>query len=153
MKRIFNPSFAPTSVPSLHSRSRRRSDIYSLAITIYALGTRSYPLEHIGRDADACRATQEGERPQRPDSLGGLTKKETQCLWALMERMWCPIPRLRPTVSSARDEIMQSGLIRLKSPALIAASSTSVRSSTSTISFHRRNQILQVSTSSKLEVL
>src|ERR1700733_14001612 len=100
---IHQGGFQRFVAPEISSRTQERinekSDIYSLAMTIYALGTRSSPLGHIRDGADACRAAQEGERPQKPDSLGGLTKEETQCLWALMERMWCPNPELRPTVS------------------------------------------------------
>jgi len=89
--------------------ARIKSDVYSLAMTIYALGTMSLPFGHIDRDLAVYRAVQEGERPPPCDSLGGLAAEETVHLWSLIERMWKQDPDCRPTVPSARDEMMQIG--------------------------------------------
>ena len=105
---------APEISSGDEDRINEESDIYSLAMTIYALGTGSLPFAHIKRDPAACRAAQGGERPIKHDSLGGLSIEETARLWSLMENMWNPSPQSRPTVSSARDEIMQTSLICLE---------------------------------------
>jgi len=98
---------APEISSGLVARINEKSDLYSLAMTIYALGTLSLPFEHIDRDLAVYRAVQEGERPQPCNSLGGLAAEETTHLWSLIERVWNQDPVCRPTVSSARDEIIQ----------------------------------------------
>ena len=114
-------------------RINESSDIYSLAMTIYALGTRSVPLAHIRGDAAACRVAREGERPQKPVSLGGLTINEIELIWPLMEKMWSSIPHLRPTVSSARDEMRRTCVIPSELTTVpVAVSPTSVPVLTST---------------------
>jgi len=102
---------APEISSGAEDRINEKSDVYSLAMTIYALGTRSLPFERIDRDAAACRAAQKGERPQKCDSVGGLTIGETAPLWSVMERMWNPDPQRRPTVSIARDDIVRASQI------------------------------------------
>jgi serine/threonine protein kinase len=98
---------SPEIASGTEGRINEKSDVYSLAMTIYALGTRSFPFGHIDRDTTACRMAREGERPQKLSSLGGLTLEETERLWSLMEKMWNHNPQRRPTMSSARDEIMR----------------------------------------------
>lgn len=118
---------APEISSGLEARINEKSDVYSLAMTIYALGARSMPFGHIDRDIVACRAAREGERPQQCDSLGGLTTEETAHLWSLLERMWSHNPRCRPTVSSARDETMRTGQMCLSlATTSIATPSTNV---------------------------
>ena len=99
---------APEISSGLEARINEKSDVYSLAMTIYALGARSMPFGHIDQDIVVCRAAREGERPQQCDSLGRLTTEETAHLWSSMERMWSHDPRCRPMVSSARDETMRT---------------------------------------------
>ena len=119
---------APEISSGLEARINEKSDVYSLAMTIYALGTMSLPFGHIERDLAVYRAVQEGERPQPCDSLGGLAAEETAHLWSVMERMWKQDPDCRPTVSSARDEMMQTSQICLElTTTSIATSSTSVQ--------------------------
>jgi serine/threonine protein kinase len=64
-----------------------RSAIYSLAMTIYALGTKSLPFGDLNELAAAHEAAK-GKRPSKQDSLGGLNAEDTQLLWSLVERMW-----------------------------------------------------------------
>ena len=52
------------------TRIDESSDIYSLAMTIYALGTRSVPFVGLN-NGRARQAAVQGERPSKPDSLGG----------------------------------------------------------------------------------
>ena len=84
------------------TRINESSDIYSLAMTIYALGTRSMPFADL-TNGRARQAAVRGERPSKPDSLGGLTADDTKFLWSLMERMWNGRPELRPIIASVRD--------------------------------------------------
>jgi serine/threonine protein kinase len=131
---------APEITSGTEGRINEKSDIYSLAMTIYALGTGSFPFGHIDRDAAACRMAREGKRPQKPSSLGGLTMEEIERLWSLTEIMWHHNPQRRPTVSSVRDEIMRSGLVCLELAAPIAASLSGVRPPTS---LHSANKMIQ----------
>jgi len=108
-------------------RVNQQSDIYSLAMTIYALGTKYPPFTDMD-PRDARREAQKGTRPSKPDTLGGLSAEHTKRLWLLMEKMWKHDPHLRPTISVARDEIAQSGIMNLEQgPASVAATLTSTQ--------------------------
>lgn len=95
------------------NRINEQSDVYSLAMAIYALGTGFHPFKEIRDARRACQAAVDGERPPKHDSLGGLTAEHTEVLWSLMEKMWSQDPQLRPTVSDIRDEITQSDIASL----------------------------------------
>ena len=88
------------------SRTSEPSDIYSLAMTIYTLGTRSPPFGDIS-EYSACRAAREGRRPSKPALLGWLMKDEADPLWSLIERMWDQQPRFRPPILTVRLEVLQ----------------------------------------------
>ena len=79
------------------SRINEQFDIYSLAMTIYALGMRAPPFADISERA-ACRAAREGKQPAKQHSLGGLTKDESELLWSIIERMWDQRPRFPPQI-------------------------------------------------------
>ena len=96
----------------LESCVDQRSDIYSLAMTVYTLGTKSLPFNDMTA-LRACLAAVKGERPPRHDSLGGLTIELAKPLWSLIERMWDQDPGRRPTISAARDDITRSGIVDL----------------------------------------
>jgi serine/threonine protein kinase len=111
------------------TRINESSDIYSLAMTIYALGTRSLPFAGLKNWA-ACSAAARGERPSKRNSLGGLMTDDSELLWSLMERMWDGRPEIRPTISCVRNEIMKSSLMRLEPTTVpIVASSRSAQHS------------------------
>ena len=117
-----------------NTRIDEPSDIYSLAMTVYALGTRSLPFADLKNIHAVCREAASGRRPSKHDSLGGLTTDDTEFLWSLL-RMWDGRPEFRPTISHVRDEIMKSNLIYLESATTpIAASSGNGQPSTSTAS-------------------
>ena len=108
-------------------RINKQSDIYSLAMTIYALGTKHPPFTDM-TPGHARREAQKGRRPSKPNTLGGLSVEYTQRLWSLMEKMWDPDPQLRPTIVTARDEIAKSGIMNLEQgPPPVAAAPTSTQ--------------------------
>ena len=112
------------------SRINEPSDIYSLAMTIYALGMRALPFADISNERAACRVAREGKRPPKQHSLGGLTKDKSELLWSIIERMWDQQPRFWPTISNARHEIAQCGLMHFEPTIMV--SSTGARSSAAT---------------------
>ena len=99
--RYLAPEICPAEEEDL-----RTTDIYSLAMTIYTLGTRSQPFGDI-KESSACRAAREGRRPSKPALLGWLMKDEADPLWSLIERMWDQQPRFRPPISTVRHEVLQ----------------------------------------------
>jgi len=87
-------------------RTNEPADIYSLAMTIYALGVGSVPFGELKNCRAADAAAQRGVRPSKRDSLGGLTTADTKFLWFLLTKMWDHDPQRRPTASVIRDEIL-----------------------------------------------
>lgn len=84
-----------------NSRTNEASDVYSLAMTMYALGTRGSPFKEVNELA-AAQAVQRGERPAIPTSLGGLDMSMTQMLSEIMVKMWIHKPVLRPSVATVQ---------------------------------------------------
>ena len=143
---------APEISSGLEDRVNEKSDIYSLAVTIYALGTLSLPFGGI-REAAACKAVQEGARPQRRSLLGGLTTEETAYLWFLLERMWNHDPQRRPTASVAQDETIHTSRVCLQLAAARIAASSSVHPSQPAITLNTTDECLrQVPASSNIHV-
>ena len=119
-----NRFIAPEISPETDEiRVNEQSDIYSLAMTIYALGTKSPPFKDM-KPHRARNVAAKGERPSKHDSLGGLTAEHTDLLWSLLERMWSQDPQLRPTVITARDEIAECGITSLVGYPILFASPT-----------------------------
>jgi len=118
---------APEISSGAQLRINEKSDVYSLAMTVYALGARSLPFKDARGDIAACSAAQQGKRPEKCNSLGGLSTEETALVWFLMEEMWNHIPQDRPTMSSARDTMMEISLNCLQSTTIpIPCPSTSI---------------------------
>lgn len=81
------------------------SDVYSLAMTIYALGTHGVPFKELPNEWAAAQAAQLGERPVIPASIGGLDPPTTARLHAVMAKMWDHEPTLRPATSVVQSDI------------------------------------------------
>jgi serine/threonine protein kinase len=79
-------------------RTTEASDTYSLAMTIYALGTQQSPFSQYHNDFAVVNAALSGTRPEQPDSLGGLSPRETAGLWKIMSEMWKQDPLRRPSM-------------------------------------------------------
>lgn len=114
-------------------RSNEASDVYSLAMTIYTLGTGLKPFHYFKHWLPALQAARSGERPSkfvssgsslpsvsnsdtREDAqdivcLGGLTVTASQYIWGLLIPMWDNEPSSRPSVSVVRAGMGRYGLI------------------------------------------
>lgn len=120
-------------------RSNEASDVYSLAMTIYTLGTGLKPFHHFKHWLPALQAAQSGKRPSKFVSsgsrlplvsdidvhegaqdilcMGGLTAAASHYIWALLIPMWHHDPSSRPSVPAVRKEMALHGLIpQLLSP-------------------------------------
>lgn len=80
-------------------RPTEASDIYSLAMTIYALGTGDTPFARYSNERMATRAAENGERPDCPGTFSGLGAEHTLQLYTLLQDMWAhdPTERARAT--------------------------------------------------------
>lgn len=85
-------------------RSAESCDVYSLAITIYVLGTntRGNPFGAEGRSTHVAMS---GWRPPCPDSLGGLDKQDTGLLYGLLRRMWSSHPAARTNAADIEHSL------------------------------------------------
>lgn len=105
------PFVAPELLDAELPFATRQSDIYSLAAAVWFLG-RSQPSWGFPDDVRGARAMVYQMRPPLPfDIPGGLTNDDTRPLWDVIRSMLSDDPRLRPTISDVRNELMRSGLI------------------------------------------
>lgn len=92
-------------------RPTEASDVYSLAMTIYALGTDDTPFAGCSNERMATRAAENGDRPDFPGTLAGLGAEHTAQLYALLEEMWVPDPAKRARAAYA-EKAMQALVLR-----------------------------------------
>lgn len=81
-------------------RPTESSDIYSLAVTIYELGTKGISRsfgKQGGTGMGAIQAAIQGQRPSCPDSFCGLNSVNTSYLYSVLNTMWGPDPKSRKT--------------------------------------------------------
>lgn len=71
------------------------TDVYSLGMTLYALGSPTEPFDGK-RGLEAAKDAKDGKRPAMPVSLGGLGPIPSKELWDLLVEMWDPDPAFRP---------------------------------------------------------
>ena len=96
---------APELLGGKDHSSTPQSDVFSLAVTNYELGTQSPPFSERNALA-AAQLMQNGTRPKQPPSLGGLGPSATAHLWTLLDRMWEHEPQLRPPALSACTSLL-----------------------------------------------
>lgn len=94
------------------SPTNEASDVYSLAMTIYALGTGLLPFHETYSDYTASQMAKAGARPSRV-LLGGLTQAENGNLLGLLTGMWEHEPASRPSVFAVRKDVVLYGLMPL----------------------------------------
>ena len=85
-------------------RTTPQSDVFSFAMTIYELGTKSKPFDHKSA-LGATRLIQDGIRPKQPLHLADLTPSIGHCLWALVVQMWDHDPGRRPPAASVNSDL------------------------------------------------
>lgn len=98
-------------------RTEWSSDIYSMAMTFFALGTKSIPFSNLN-EYKASYAAQNGDRPQRGSSNTspvGLSAPCAGLLWRLMENMWDSDSQKRWNAFEVAEEMDQIAE-RLQSP-------------------------------------
>lgn len=81
-------------------RINESSDIYSLAMTIYTIGTGDVPLYEYPNEYGAARVIEDGKRPSKPSALGGLSPETSTKVWKYMTEMWKHNPADRPSILS-----------------------------------------------------
>jgi hypothetical protein len=74
-------------------------------MTFLELGTLQRPFPDIPNDLRAMFLTQQGHRPPRPASLGGLEALVCDVLWAVMEAMWAQDAADRPSASQVQTAL------------------------------------------------
>jgi hypothetical protein len=67
---------------------------------MYALGRGNPPFVEILRDPKVTQALEDGRRPDKPESLGGLDEASHELLWEIIVTMWAQDPEARPSSRS-----------------------------------------------------
>lgn len=76
-------------------RPTEATDIYALGMTFLELGTFEPPFSNIRSAERAADRVLAGERPFKPDTLGGLGKREFDTVWHCIQNMWKQAPEER----------------------------------------------------------
>jgi len=90
------------------SRTNEASDIYSLAMTIYALASLEHPFSDIKIAHEAASTARSGKRPAKPHEMRLLDARQTEYLWPVLEKMWSQEPEHRLSVVQVEDEFRTS---------------------------------------------
>lgn len=113
------PELLEQEVPGL----TEASDIYVFAMTIMKLGTGSNPFKGYKWQA-INHGVQQGARPSRPSTLGGLSDAGSDTLWSLLEKMWAHDPTERPIVPSVAESLAQNIAASMPMPAFVVSHPT-----------------------------
>jgi serine/threonine protein kinase len=89
-------------------RTNQASDIYSLAMTFFALAFFEHPFSDMEVAHEAASAAQRGKRPPKPHEMRLLNPRQIECFWLLLEKMWSQEPDNRPSVVQVEDELRTS---------------------------------------------
>jgi serine/threonine protein kinase len=90
------------------SRTNQASDIYSLAMTFFALASIDHPFSDIEVAHEAASAARRGQRPSKPEEMRLLNARQTECFWPLLEKMWSQEPDNRLSVVQVEYELRTS---------------------------------------------
>ena len=90
------------------SRTNQASDIYSLAMTFFALTSFEHPFSDIEVAHEAASAARRGRRPSKPYETRLLNPRQTECIWLLLGKMWSQEPENRLSVVQVEDELRTS---------------------------------------------
>lgn len=83
-------------------RVNEASDVYSLGMVVYAMGTGYIPFSNHRKEMRAALAAQLGARPYRPDVFGDMDENSSGLLWAELQNMWCHEPSSRPSIGDVQ---------------------------------------------------
>lgn len=87
--------------------SEHKSDVYSLGMTIWALGRLQIPFSNIRNNKTAAQAALSTERPPMRHAmhpLGWLDTARSRRLGQMVEGMWAPEPAARPSLVEVKSE-------------------------------------------------
>lgn len=100
-----NRFVAPELTSASVARATQASDIYSLAMTVFTLGSGTPPLATYQSNRSAIIAAEDGERPGCPYSFGGLDSENTRMLYDLLGDMWLGEPDQRLSAAAVENRI------------------------------------------------
>lgn len=101
-----SPRFvAPELTSAIVEHPTVTSDVYSLAMTIFTLGSGSLPWPSKN-NLQAVAAAEQGERPDCPSAFCGLDTEYTAVLYSILSRMWVKDPTSRCQAEIVEREIM-----------------------------------------------
>ncbi|KAF9508955.1 hypothetical protein BS47DRAFT_1332467 [Hydnum rufescens UP504] len=88
-------------------RANVTTDIYSLALTIWALASSELPFAHLPHGFLVLRRVESGERPPMPTMIGTFHSQSEagKLIWGLLEQMWHQDPNNRPPVTLVKEKI------------------------------------------------
>lgn len=107
---------APEILSAENPCPTEQSDIYSLSMTIYALGTGTSPLHHLHSDDAVIEGVTRGERPTPPSTLGGLDAQSTTNLYMGLAYMWRQSPADRLSAYQVEWFVKDHQADRMRSP-------------------------------------
>lgn len=89
-------------------RPNEASDIYAAGMTFFELGTQERPFSDIRSPEKAAEQALDGQRPEKPLSLGGISGPELTYLWETMAGAWAQEPSQRPVAEHLYRDIHDS---------------------------------------------
>ncbi|KIJ67231.1 hypothetical protein HYDPIDRAFT_148722 [Hydnomerulius pinastri MD-312] len=84
------------------------SDVYSFACVCLEVATGELPYSHRRNDHAVTIDIMRGVKPSRGSpsiSKMGLTAKQEEAFWDILNRCWDTVPMLRPTMTEVREEL------------------------------------------------
>ncbi|KAF9504625.1 hypothetical protein BS47DRAFT_1354984 [Hydnum rufescens UP504] len=83
------------------------TDIYSLALTIWALASSELPFAHLPNEFLIPTRVERGERPPLPTMIGTFHSQSEagKLIWGLLEQMWHQDPNNRPPMTLVKEKI------------------------------------------------
>lgn len=82
------------------------SDTYSFAMTLLEISTGEPPFVEIGNRYHIISKVPTGLRPQRPNSMFGLSTAQSDRLWSLLEDAWCGDPSQRASLEKVESSFL-----------------------------------------------
>ncbi|KAF8306453.1 kinase-like protein, partial [Clavulina sp. PMI_390] len=100
--RYMAPELVENDTPE--SSTTEKSDIFTLAMTFFALCSYSHPFTDVN-ELEAMLLLQHGERPANLKFAVAMPESVKQILWKLIKEMWAHEPASRPSSGSILDRL------------------------------------------------